>query len=670
MKRACVLDFETASTCDLKAAGAWRYAEDPTTEILCLVYQVDDGEPQLWLPRDGVVPRFLAAAEDPDTCFVAHNAGFEKAIWRNLMVPIGWPDIPNSRWDDTMACAAMRVLPQQLEKVLQVLRLEHQKDMEGSRLTKAMSKPNRKGYFERDPAKLQRVYDYCRQDIRGEVALYRRLAAGPGLGLPAGERNVWLLDQRINERGVKIDLEFVRKAQRIVDLTTPSLAKEFHALAGGLAVTQALKVKEWVRGQGVDITDLKKETLDALLGSDEENEDEGTEGTYVGTVEIPEGVRRALSIRRLIGSASVKKLARMEACVCGDGRARGLLQYHGAGPGRWAGRLLQPQNFPRGTIKLGAEPPPVELVVEAIMSGDPAYVEMMLGPAVEVVVGGLRHALVADHDRQYVAGDFAGIEARFVLALAGQHDKTALMASGADVYCDMASQIYGRPINKKTDPAERQTGKNSVLGLGFQMGARKFQARYAKDQPLEFAQRVVDTYRKEWAPCVPDLWYALERAAVRTVHDRTPHEAYGVLYQLEDGWLTARLPSARKLWYFNPRPTRKAMPWDETDIRPSWTYQAMKMGQWKTIDAFGGLLTENVIQGLARDLMVAAMFKCERENLPIVLTVHDEIVAEPLASQTDAKIILEQAMTDMPQWAREIRVPVAVEAWTGQRYKK
>lgn len=672
MKHALIHDFETASACDLKAAGAWRYAEDITTEILCLVFQLDDGEPVLWLP-DGSTPGAAALlrklAADPDVIFVAHNAGFEKAIWRRIMVPgFGFPLVPNSRYDDTMAAAAMRVLPQQLEKVLQVLRLPHQKDMEGSRLTRAMSKPNKKGYYDRDPEKLSRVFEYCRQDIRGEVGLYRRLAAGPGLGLPAGEKSVWLIDQRINERGVKLDLDFIRAAQSIVDKTTPRLEAEFGEITGGLKTTQALKVKDWVLGQGVTIPNLTKETLDELLGSDDEDDD-GNE-TDLGTDELPAGVCRALSIRRIIGSASIKKLARMEACVCGDGRARGLLQYHGAGPGRWAGRLLQPQNFPRGTIKLGKEPPPVDLVVAAIMTGDRAYVEMLLGPPVEVVVGAIRHALVASPERQFVSGDFAGIEARIVLALAGQHDKTALMASGADVYCDMASQIYKRPIDKKKDPAERQIGKNSVLGLGFQMGAKKFWLRYAKEQPFEFAQNVVDTYRKEWAPCVPQVWYGLESASVRTVHDRTPHESYGVLYQLEDGWLTARLPSGRKLWYFNPQPTMKSMPWDADDIRPSFSYQAMKTGKWTTIDSFGGLMTENVVQALARDIMVAAMFKCEANNLPIVLTVHDEILAEPLESQSDAQTMLTQIMEDSPAWAKEMQVPVSVETWTGARYKK
>jgi len=316
--------------------------------------------------------------------------------------------------------------------------------------------------------------------------------------------------------------------------------------------------------------------------------------------------------------------------------------------------------------------------VAAIMTGDPDYVEAVYGVgAVEVVLSSLRHAIVPDPGRVLLAGDYAGIQARTVLAVAGQHDKAALMAAGADIYCDMASSIYKRPIAKK-DTTERQTGKNSVLGLGFQMGAPKFQFKYAQDFPLKdveghpeimSCQRIVDTYRKEWAPMVPKLWYDLQEAAVDAVWEKRPKQAYGVEYMLEDGWLTARLPSGRKLWYFNPTPIRKAMPWDETDVRRAFTYQAMKMGQLRTIDAFGGQLTENVVMGIERDLMTNAMILCERDGFPICLEVHDEIVSEPLIADADEKAF-QQIMEDVPSWVRELQIPVKVETWCDTRYKK
>ena len=291
---------------------------------------------------------------------------------------------------------------------------------------------------------------------------------------------------------------------------------------------------------------------------------------------------------------------------------------------------------------------------------------MLYGPAVATVVSSLRHTIIPDVDHDLVAGDFAGIEARFCLALAGAWDKVKLMAAGADVYCDMASQIYGRRITK-LDVEERQIGKNSVLGLGFGMGWRKFRWKYAQTQSEEFVQEVVNVYRKEWAPEVPTMWYALQDAALGALIRETPHEAYGVEYSFAGGWLWARLPSGRKLGYFNPVVVDEAMPWDETDIRKGWTYQAEKQGQRKTIKAFGGLLTENICQALARDLLVEAMFKVEAENLPVVFTVHDEIVAQ---TRRPAVETLTQIMGDRPTWASEIGVPVVAECWQGDRYRK
>jgi DNA polymerase bacteriophage-type len=656
------LDFETASAADLKESGAWRYAEDITTEILCLYYEVN-GTIKRWLPGENI-DGLKYMAENVNFTFIAHNAGFEKAIWRNIMVPLyGLPDVPNSRWDDTMAACAMRAIPLDLDRAVTVLRLVNRKDKQESRFTKALSNPDRKGYYNRTKDALERVYAYCEQDVLAERDLRRRL--GP---LPPGERNIWLLDQRINERGVLLDAAFVEKAQQVIDLTTHPHVEEFREITGGITPTQIAKFTDWINAQGVYMDSLNREAVAAMLGGDIDSDEEVEVNPEA--VHLPDNVRRALYIRSLIGSASIKKLARMATCVGLDGRARGLLQYHGASPGRWAGRLLQPQNFPRGTLtnNKGDKFEPEQLV-SAIMTGDPRMVEMMVGPPMESVISALRHAIIAAPGRTLLSGDFAGVEARMVLALSGQHDKTELMASGKDVYCDMAQEIYKRPIDKKKDPEERQTGKNSVLGLGFGMGWKKFKMKYGQKLSEEFCQQIVKTYREDWAPCVQKLWWSLEEAALETVKTGHAHEAYGVLYERNDQWLTARLPSGRRIWYFNPTETRKAMPWDDTDIRIVWTYQAMKTGQWRTIDAFGGLLCENVIQGLARDLMVEAMFKLEKNGFPIILTVHDEIVCEPLAKDADEKAF-EQIMADIPAWAKKIQMPVAVETWSGLRYKK
>lgn len=662
-----VPDFETASMNDLKKSGSRRYAEDITTEILCLNTKFPDDSIVRWFVNDPIPPRLMEAMLDPECIFVAHNAGFEKDIWRQILVPLfGWPDVPNNRWHCTQAMAAMRVIPQDLESAVKVMGLPLAKDMEGNKLTLGLSKLDKKTRMlpPRTPEILQRVSAYCDGDVHAQKALHERLG-----WMPAEERQVWLLNQRVNERGVRLDMSLVRAMRSIVQQASPPLEEEFRTITGGLNMTQAAKVVAWVNARGVPLPNMQKDTLAAVLGETEDGEvpddvDDAPE------LEMPKDVRRALRIRQLVGSASIKKLGAMEACVCSDGRARRLLQYHGTGPGRSAGRLLQPQNFPRGSNEMLTLS--VEAKVGALMTRDPAYVEMVMGPAVESVVASLRHVLIPGPKRVYISGDYSGIQARTVLGLAGQHDKTRLMAGGVDVYCDMAGQVYGRVITKK-DTAERTIGKNSVLGLGFQMGAPKFHGKYAADQTREFIENVVRVYREEWAPEVPKVWRNLQDCALEAVKTRRPVETdYGTEYRIEDEWLTCRLPSGRKLWYFNPQLVRRIMPWSDPtapDVRLAWTYQAKKMGQLKTIDAFGGQLTENTVMGIERDIMTHAMFALEKNGFPVVLEVHDEVVAEPLECDAD-ELAFNQIMEDVPDWVRVIQIPIAVEGWQGDRYRK
>lgn len=694
-KRLSVCDFETASSVDLKVVGAWAYAEHPTTEALCLSFEhlnVADGciEILTWAPggnraANGMYLRRMCL--DPEVVFASHG-DFERAIWHHIMVPIyGFPPLPNDRWHDTMSVAAQKQLPLELDKLTKVLRLPDTKDREGSAFTRALSKPNRKtGMLDRSPASLQRAYLYCESDVRSERGVQDRIGF-----LQPSERKVWLLDQTINQRGIRVDMDYVLACQKIVKEATEPLAKEFIEITGGLKFTQRDKIMGWLAAEGYPLPDLRKERLADLLGEDidavEEDDDDAPEGTAEGDSPgehsgniLPAHIHRALSIRQLVGSAAIKKLPRMAACVNSDGRARGLLQYHRAGPGRWAGRILQPQNFPRPTLKeWGVDkngkpeehPIAIETLVQALLTGDWEAVEMTCGPAVPAVVNGLRHALVADRKRVFISGDYMQIEARIVLALAGQTDKVKLFETGTP-YVDMASTIYGRPISKKNDVAEYTIGKNTVLGCGFQMGAAKFFDRYCPNQSMEFAENVIRTYRKDWAPMVPDVWYALEAAAADTVWSGKPHEAYGVEYRLEDGWLTARLPSGRKIFYWNPQKSENTMPWTrdgEPVIKAGWTYQAIKMGVWRTIYAFGGLQTENVVQGLARDVLVTAMFKLEANGFPLVLTVHDEGLGEPLLADAD-ELAYKQIMEDTDPWVKSMGIPIGVETWIGDRYRK
>jgi DNA polymerase len=668
-----VLDFETASLCSLKEAGAWRYSEDVTTEVLCLSFEYR-GEVMTWVPGGAlrhVIPAASLAAlvDDPTVIFVCF-ANFEKAIWRNIMVSVyGFPDIPDSRWHDLQAVAAMKALPQDLDTLLDALDFPR-KDMEGSKLTISLSKIDPKtGMYavKRTPEVLSRVYSYCESDVREERTVLDRIGV-----LQPGERRVWLLDQKINQRGIRIDLDYVRACQKVVREATVPLAQEFGGLTGGLAFTQVAKVAAWA-----GLPNLTKETVARVLGKnidgDEDDDFNSQAGLDGDGSHLSEHVRRALEIRQLVGSSSVKKLPRMVACVGADGRARGLLQYCGTNSGRWAGRLFQPQNFPRPTFKGGdGDLLSPELIVETIMSGDWQMVEAKLGPAVEIVVNGLRHALIADKGKTFISGDYSQVELRGLMAHAGQTDKVEMLRDGISPYQDLAAQIFGRPVDKKKDPFEYDIGKHAVLGLGYQMGKGTFRRRYATTQPLEFCEKVTNTYRREWAPEVPKLWSGLEWAACETVWTKTLHTHAGIEFNVEGDYLTARLLSGRKLYFHHPHPFMKTMAWnteDKPDIRKAWRYLATKNGRVRWVDAFGGMLTGVITQAQARDLMVNAMLKLEANGFPIVLTVHDEVVAEVPLDNLDEKAFI-QCMTERPEWAKAINFPVKVETWTGERYRK
>jgi hypothetical protein len=366
----------------------------------------------------------------------------------------------------------------------------------------------------------------------------------------------------------------------------------------------------------------------------------------------------------------------MLACVGRDGRARGLLQYHGAATGRWSGQLIQPQNFPRPTLAVEVNP---EELTAAVKTGDPDALRRW-GKPIDVLVSGLRYALTAADGAMLGAGDFSMIECCVLLALAGQQDKCELIAQGVDAYRDMAATIYGLDRDafmaipedqlSPEETEQRRIGKNGVLSSGYGIGAEGFYQRFCRNVEggRELAARIVGVYRNQWAPAVPRLWRDLEWTARRAMQ-RPGQPAVarcGVVYQLTTRvglpCLICALPNGKLLHYANAR-----IDGDDKWGRPRWVYKAYRQGQWREVAPYGGQLTENLASALARELLVDRMFALEAAGYPIVFTVHDEIVVEHPGI---AKKTMERIMSERPPWAEKLGIPVKAKARVGKRYAK
>ena len=651
-------DFETRNIggCDLTKAGAWRYAADPATEILCFGYRTG-GVDHSWAPTSPSRDPLEALAADPDAVF-ACSGGFEQAIWQKIMVERhGFAPIATRRWTDLRAVCCSLALPRSLGKTLTALGRPAEKDKAGQRFVRSLSKANPKtgAYSELTEEIVARVAEYNRTDI-----LALELMHSQGLrALTTPEQAVWELDQRINARGIAIDADFVQAAKRIADRAMSEVAEEFARLTGGLTPHQVQKIRAWLRGRKWALANLEIETVTDTLELD-----------------LPDDVRRVLEIRQIAAAASLKKLDAMLACVGADGRARGLLQYHGASTGRWSGQLIQPQNLPRPTIEEDVDP---EELSAAVKTGDPDALRRWGKPS-DVLVSGLRHALTAADGAMFGSGDFSAIECCVLLALAGQRDKCELIAQGADVYRDMASTIYGLDrlafmaiLEDDLSPEQseqRRIGKTGVLSSGYGIGADSFYRRFCRhvEGGKELAARIVAVYRHQWAPMVPRLWRDLEQSARRAMLQAgKPVTAHcGVVYQLTTRvglpCLVCTLLNGKLLHYFNAR-----MDGADKYGKPRWICNAYKQGQWREIAPYGGQLTENVVSALSRELLVHAMFALEAAGFPIVLTVHDEIVVE---HPDITKEIMQRIMSARPPWAEKLNVPVKAKAWVGKLYRK
>lgn len=662
------LDFETRSAADLRKTGAYKYAQDASTDVWCAAFSVDGEGPEVWTPGCASA-RLAAYAACPEAVFRAWNAPFERAIWREIMHRrYGFPDIPLERWVCTAAEARAMNLPGKLDDCARVLNVVEQKDMQGHRLMMRMAKPRARledGTYTwwDDEERRQRLYDYCIQDVKTERAIAARLQR-----LSDYERQVWLMDQRANDRGILVDVPLATAAKAVAGVVSKRANRGVSRITAGAvdAVSNVGRLKKWMEAYGLQVDSLNKKSLAELLDDED----------------LPLPVREVLEIRVEAGKSSVKKIEAMLNAACSDGALRGLLLYWGAGTGRWAGRLVQPQNFPARTAALPEwwiealydNPEPI---VQAVLERNLAALELE-GPALEVLALLLRSMLIARPGKVLVAADYSAIEARVIAWLCGEEWRMEVFRTHGKIYEASASMMFKVPLEriKKGNPeySLRQKGKVAELALGFQGGKNALIAMGAYDLGLDDDElpEIVRLWR-EASPNIKAGWYALQNAALEAVQfpGRVTETLEGrVRFKVSGGFLWMKLPSGRRLAYAKPKVVHKPAPWDAEKLLAgveAWSVDS-KTKKWSKRSLYGGLLMENLVQATARDLMADAMLRLEKgAKYTPLLSVHDEIITEADERDADHQE-LERIMCQLPAWADGC--PVKAEGWVGRRYRK
>jgi DNA polymerase len=670
------LDFETTCKIPLRKLGMWAYSLHPTTEVLCVSWKSKGTEVGQW--RLGQEPpAALFQAVNAGDITEAHNSFFEYAIWLNVCHKrYGWPAIPDAKWRCSAAKAAACGISRHLGKAGEMLHLTEQKDETGR---KAMLKLSR-GVKMNDEGEWQEMLAYNRQDVVAEECLSDNLP-----DLSPKEQHMWEVSERMNRRGFPIDRKGVQAALTIIGAHTDRLLADFQKITGIQSPTQRAKLIQWLVKNGLNVRDTRAETLDAILA-------EGNSENYE--------VHRALEILRSIGRSSTAKYKAMLATMDPyDYRVRGSFLYHGAGTGRWAGRMVQPHNFPKGRIKN------MERAWKLIHQADVDAINLCEWDPMEFLSSALRGAICAPPGRDFLVADYASIEARVTAWLADEGELIDLFKNNGDAYIAMAESVYNRKLNKKDNPLERQLGKEAILGLGFGMGYIKFLMRvrsygitFTKEQvcavvptatrlelakeilndwkrvkmtmptaqrsdllDLIFMKYIVDHYRGKYEKIVR-MWGNLEECAKLAV--QYPGKVFKVnktSWKADDRFLMCRLPSGRIMRYFQP----------ELGSHGRLRYIAARgnTGVFGYMDTYGGKLTENVVQAVARDVMADAMIRLE-ENPPyheLIMTVHDELVCEIDTNKGNLDEFT-NLVAAVPDWAEGM--PIGAESWRGVRYKK
>ena len=629
------IDIETYSPEALADCGVHRYAAHPDFRILLFAYAFGDNPVTVIDLASGVTlpAPVRRALTDPKITKVAHNATFERTCIGAML----GQQLDPTQWECTMIQCARCGLPMSLGEAAKALGLEAQKMTEGKKLIKQFSTyhdaPD--GLFGAqdgpmkptdDPKGWETFKEYCRMDVEVEREIDKALS---WLEPTETEKKLYKLDQEINDRGVQIDLGLVDNAVRMDTIYKARLNAEAQRITGLSNPNSAAQLKGWITERtGIELDTLRKSDLPDIKNSAQDDT-----------------IDRILNIRAEVNKTSNKKYYTMQQCVCRDSRIRGLLQLHGTRTGRWAGKLVQMQNLPQNHIN------DIDLARELLKEGDLDTMELCYGNVADTLSQLIRTAFVAPEGRTFAVCDFSAIEARVLAWLAGEEWVLEVFRGHGKIYEATAAQMYGVPIEEitKADP-RRQKGKIAVLALGYQ-GAVGALESMAKNYHMSLSKKDMATIVEDWRnanPHIVKLWAKLEKTAQRCVSTGIPQQTAGLTFKMQNKTMTVQLPSGRLLSYFHM--TAGVNRWGKPSLKFLGVDPDTK--KWGWIETYGGKLTENIIQAIARDCLTHTLLQLDELAFQTVFHVHDEVVCEVPADNADGELrAIQDVFATVPEWA-------------------
>ena len=620
------IDIETKSSVDIGKAGLYRYAQSDDFGILLFACRYGDESVQIIdLAQGEKIPdKIVEDLSNPEIVKHAYNAAFE---WYCLN-KAGYTT-PLCQWKCTMIHGLYCGYTAGLDATGKAIGLpqDKRKLATGKALIRYFCVPckptKNNGHRtwnlpKHAPEKWELFKEYCKQDVVTERAILRRLEAFP---VPGEEEKLWQMDIRMNAFGVKVDTALISGALQINEHSTELLENEARKITGLQNPNSSVQLLDWIHNNGVKMDNLQKATVMEKLSDD-----------------LPDDVRRALEIRQQLGKTSIKKYVAMDTAKGKDDRVRGLTQYYGANrTGRWAGRLVQMQNLPRNYIKT------LDYARKLVKDRNYGGIKLLYGNVPDTLSQLIRTAFIPSEGNKFVVADFSAIEARVIAWLAGETWVNEVFATHGKIYEATASQMFHVPIEKiaKGNPeyALRQKGKVATLALGYQGGANALIAMGALN--MELSEEELPDIVHRWRnanPRIRDLWYAVEEAALLVMQTAQPQAIYNLIFNLESdivygqNFLTVQLPSGRKLYY--PRPFLKENQFGKMAIHYYTVGQQTR--KWEVTSTYGGKMTENIVQAIARDCLAETLRRIDAKGLQVVFHVHDEVIIDaPMETTVD-----------------------------------